>query len=102
MRFAADIRETDGNAYRVENSPQDVVVWEAKSPSNNVEQLKKLTSIMQILHIAAYRQKLTTHKGWPDFLANLDAFDLAEADTADPTQAAASDESSSPSLAALG
>lgn len=102
MRFAGRVTEDDGTSYLVENAPQDVVLWEAQRAANNVEALKKYTSIMQILHVAAFRQGLTTHKGWTDWLAHVASFDMAEASEVDPTEAPASEGPSSPSLSALG
>lgn len=101
MKFAADVVEADGTSYHVENTPQNMVMWEAKAEANNVTKLQKLTAIMQVLHIAAYEQKLTTHKAWTDYLTNIKKFDLSEVGEVGPTSQAASDDSNSLSLSAL-
>jgi hypothetical protein len=85
MKFAATITPTTGDPYYISNSPQDIVRWESQAAKNNVEALRKMTSVMQILHIAALREGKTEHKAFTDWLAGLEAFDMEQAEQPDPT-----------------
>ena len=85
MRFAADVVGPGGATYRVENSPADVVRWEAQNSKNNVEGLKRYTSIMAILHLAALRQEFTDVKGFNEWVAGLESFDLVDPAEVGPT-----------------